>query len=83
MQLREAASVYPVNTYLARRLPHDLRIGAVRHRQHDVEGLAPMPHFVDQRAAVVPLLYQVVQCLLALAHDTAVVLDVELPFLLM
>jgi len=33
---------------LTRCLLHHSRIGAVRHRQHDVEGLAPMADFVDE-----------------------------------
>jgi hypothetical protein len=65
---------------LARRALHGQRVGAARHRQHDVEGLAPLTGFsdvVDQRAAEAPVIGQVVQRVLASHGLSTLVLDVE------
>jgi hypothetical protein len=56
---------------------HDQRVGAARHRQHDVERLAPVGRLVDERAAMAPLLDQVLQRLLAFPGDAAVILELE------
>src|ERR1019366_7287428 len=53
---------------------HRLRIGASRHRQHEVEGLAPM---ADVVAAELPLSLDVEQGALAALDDAPVILDLE------
>jgi hypothetical protein len=60
---------------LARRLLHGQRIGAARHRQHDVVGLASGAVVVDARAAHLPLPLDGLQCLLAAFGDAAIVFD--------
>jgi hypothetical protein len=62
---------------LARRPLHRQRVGAARHRQHDVEGLAPGADVVDQAAAVAPVVGQLVQRVLAAHRLAAFVLDLE------
>ena len=57
---------------LARRAFHRLRIRAVRHRQHDIESLTSRADLVDERAAVAPLIDQVMQDVLALVLDAPV-----------
>ena len=56
---------------------HGQRIGAARHRQHDVEGFAAWAHGVDLGAADAPLALDLVQRLLAAFDSAAVVFDVQ------
>src|SRR5678816_4031697 len=62
---------------LAGGLLDDAGVGPARHRQHDVEGLAPMALLADVGAAVLPLPLDALERLLAALDDVAVVLDVE------
>jgi hypothetical protein len=53
------------------------RVAAARHRQHDVEGLAPRARVLDQAAAVAPVVDQLAKRILAAHRLAALVLDLE------
>ena len=53
---------------------HSQWVGASRHRQHDVEGFAPIAALGDARATVTPLICHVLHRLFALALQASVVL---------
>ena len=62
---------------LARGALYGQRVGATRHRQHDVEGLAPRADVLDQAAAVTPVVGQFAQRVLAAHRLAAFVFHLE------
>jgi hypothetical protein len=60
---------------LACRALHGQGVHTARHREHDVERLAPVARLADVRATVLPLPEQVAQRLLSFADVAAVVLE--------
>ena len=53
---------------LARRPLHGQRVGATRHRQHEVERLAPVADVLNEAAAIAPVVGQLAHRFLAAWH---------------
>ena len=63
---------------LARSARHAQWVSAARHRQHDVEGFAPVAALGDARATAAPLICHALHRLLAFAQQATVVLHRKL-----